>query len=129
MGVYIKGMKMPESCHECVAGYGGFCFVAPPESDGICPDHGRADFCPLIEVKPHGRLIDTDAFLAEQRHLYCDNCAKRKGVKNGKVKFVYNIGDVSCRACDIGDVLDSIEDAPTIIRAEGIEETSNETAV
>ena len=61
MGIYIKGMEMPDSCHVCVAGYGGCCFVAPPDSDGVCPDHGRADFCPIIPVPPHGRLIDADA--------------------------------------------------------------------
>jgi len=60
MAVLIKGLTKPESCHECVAGYGGCCFVAPPEADGICPDHGRADFCPLVPVPPHGRLIDAD---------------------------------------------------------------------
>ena len=61
MSVLIRGMKMPESCHECVAGYGGFCFVASAESDGICPDHGRPDDCPLIELPTeHGRLIDVD---------------------------------------------------------------------
>lgn len=65
MSVLIKGMKMPQSCHECVAGYGGCCFVAPAEADGICPDNGRADFCPLIPIPPHGRLIDADALRAE----------------------------------------------------------------
>lgn len=64
MSVLIKGMKMPQSCHECVAGYGGCCYVAPAEADGICPDNGRADFCPLIPIPPHGDLIDRDA-LAE----------------------------------------------------------------
>jgi len=53
--------------------------------------------------------IDREAFLAEQRHLYCENCARRK---NGKGKFVYDIGDAPCRACDICDVLDAVEDAP-----------------
>ena len=56
--------------------------------------------------------IDRDSFLAEQRHLYCENCAKRKGMKNGKMKFVYEIGDASCRACGYGDVLDDLEDYP-----------------
>ena len=58
MSILIKNMEMPTSCHECVAGYGGCCFVAPAEADGICPDHGRADFCPLVPVPPHGDLID-----------------------------------------------------------------------
>jgi DNA-directed RNA polymerase subunit RPC12/RpoP len=53
--------------------------------------------------------IEREAFLAEQRHLYCENCAR---CKNGKGKFVYDIGDAPCRACDIMDVLDAVEDAP-----------------
>lgn len=57
-GIYIRGMKMPPSCHECVAGYGGCCYVAPADADGICPDHGRADFCPLVPVPNHGALIE-----------------------------------------------------------------------
>ena len=56
--------------------------------------------------------IEREAFIAEQRHLYCENCARRKGMKNGKMKFVYAIGEVPCRACDIGDMLDSVEDYP-----------------
>ncbi len=56
--------------------------------------------------------IEREAFIAEQRHLYCENCERRKGMKNGKKKFVYAIGEVPCRACDIGDMLDSIEDYP-----------------
>lgn len=66
MSILIKGMEMPTSCHECVAGYGGCCYVAPAESDGICPDHDRADFCPLIPVPEHGRLIDADALLNDK---------------------------------------------------------------
>lgn len=56
--------------------------------------------------------IEREKFIAEQRHLYCENCERRKGMKNGKMKFVYAIGEVPCRACGIGDVLDSVEDAP-----------------
>lgn len=56
--------------------------------------------------------IERDAFIAEQRHLYCENCERRKGMKNGKMKFVYAIGEAPCRACDIGDVLDDVEDYP-----------------
>ena len=53
--------------------------------------------------------IERNTFIAEQRHLYCDNCARRK---NSKGKLVYDIGDAPCRACDICDVLDAVEDAP-----------------
>ena len=61
MSVLIKRMEMPKSCNECFAAYGGFCFVALPESDGKCKQGGRPSDCPLIKVPPHGRLIDADA--------------------------------------------------------------------
>lgn len=52
-------MEMPVNCHMCLLCIGGCCPspVCPPEEDGICPDEGRPDWCPLHEVKPHG-LID-----------------------------------------------------------------------
>ena len=51
--------------------------------------------------------IDRNTFLAEKRELYCQNCDRRK---NSKGKLVYEIGDAPCRACDIGDILDDVED-------------------
>ena len=53
--------------------------------------------------------IDRDAFLTQERAWYCDNCDRRK---NSKGKTVYEIGEAPCRACDIGDVLDALEDYP-----------------
>lgn len=56
--------------------------------------------------------IDRDAFLAEQRKLYCEKCERRKGMKKGKIRFVYDIGDAPCRACGIEDVLSEVESFP-----------------
>ena len=68
MGVYIKGMKMPKNCWDCP-----FCldfdFLDPYEcaacmhdfEDGLdMYEHSRPDWCPLIPVPDHGRLIDAD---------------------------------------------------------------------
>lgn len=55
------------------------------------------------------KYIEREAFIESQQHLYCENCARRK---NGKGKFVYDIGDAPCRACGIMDVLDDVEDFP-----------------
>ena len=73
---------------------------------------------PLPEC--HGRLIDADAFIKEKTEIYCENCDRRRGMKNGKLTkhFVYDIGDAPCRACDIGDMIDYVDDAPTIIEAD-----------
>ena len=124
MGVYIKNMEMPTSCDECEF---CTCYVREDgtEENYRCvitfyPIHEfdeRHEYCPLVEIPPHGRLIDADEFIAEQRHLYCENCERRKGMKNGKVKFVYDMGDAPCRSCRYGDVLEDLDDAPTIIES------------
>lgn len=63
MGVYIKGMEMPKNCLTCACSGSeyGECVLDPekrwPEDYGQ-----RADWCPLVPVPPHGRLIDADAF-------------------------------------------------------------------
>jgi hypothetical protein len=53
--------------------------------------------------------INRTAFLEQYRSLYCSDCDRRKN-SNGKI--VYEIGDAPCRACDTGDMLDSVEDFP-----------------
>ena len=60
------------------------------------------------------RLIDADAFVSEIRERYCKECVLRKGIKNGKMQYLYEIGGVPCRACEIEDMLNEVEDAPTI---------------
>ena len=63
------------------------------------------------------RLIDADATINYLREFRCKDCDRRKGMKNGKIRFCYKIGDAPCRACDIGDTIDYILDediSPTI---------------
>ena len=57
MGIYIKGMEMPEHCGYCRFRYDGICHVLQKTQ------YSKED-CPLVPVQPHGRLIDADAFLA-----------------------------------------------------------------
>lgn len=40
---------------------------------------------------------------------YCNDCERRK---NANGKTVYAIGDAPCRACEVADMLDAIEDYP-----------------
>ena len=60
------------------------------------------------------RLIDADALLDDVMERYCKECDKRKGIKNGKYRIVYNVGDAPCRACSVDDMKDDLENAPTI---------------
>ena len=63
MSILIKGMDMPKNCHQC------FYFA----SGCKCNKHnnGRPSDCPLIELPPHGRLIDADA-LTQQIMMKAD---------------------------------------------------------
>lgn len=66
MSVFIKNMRIPTSCSVCAfCGYYG-------KGDHVCDITGkdvvyelslekRLDDCPLVELPPHGRLIDADA--------------------------------------------------------------------
>lgn len=63
------------------------------------------------------RLIDADATIKYLREFRCKDCYKRKGMKNGEIRFCYEIGDVPCRACDIADTIDYFLDesiSPTV---------------
>ena len=65
--------------------------------------------CPLVEMPPHGRLGDLDALAEHIKNVYCKNCKRSR---------------VMCKSCEYGDMIDEIEDAPTIIEAstDGTEE-------
>ena len=60
------------------------------------------------------RLIDADALIKEITEFRCVNCDRRKGMKKGKMTFVYEIGETPCRACDVMDTIDVLDEAPTI---------------
>ena len=65
MSVIVKGMEMPKNCRTCPMLFDGhnyrWCNITG-ESLGIEEtDNGRDEYCPLIELPPHGRLIDADA--------------------------------------------------------------------
>ena len=79
MSVIVKGMEMPTSCDKCRFCVNGFTDDAPMyecavqsedivsvlvESDGK-PFDFRPDWCPLIELPPHGDLVDRNELLAE----------------------------------------------------------------
>lgn len=62
MSILIRGMEMPNSCRDCMLEqpYDGYnCGINGKSYNwGI---EGRPSDCPMVEVPPHGRLIDADA--------------------------------------------------------------------
>lgn len=78
-------------------------------------------------------LIDRRAFIEQERKLYCEDCDRRKGTKNGKPNVIcYKIGEAPCRACWLDDALTDLEDFPAVSPWHRVEEDSpdgNEDAV
>ena len=71
MSILIPGMKMPTSCFDCPMCYDSIGCILTGEqwwSDShvyldFSPNKERMWNCPLIELPPHGRLIDADALM------------------------------------------------------------------
>ena len=73
MSILIKGMDMPKTCYDCgfvqlcenCEGYENTCAITGEsvgyEYSSPFYDTRRGD-CPLIEIPPHGRLIDADEY-------------------------------------------------------------------
>ena len=63
MSVLIKGMEMPTSCDDCRLNNGISCYAVLEymEDDVVGRTDDRPDWCHLVPVPPHGRLIDADA--------------------------------------------------------------------
>ena len=103
MSAYIKGLEMPGRCGSCPcfhAEHPIYCrAVKADRSKRIAAPYGlpRPDWCPIVEVPPHSRLIDADA-LADNWY-YASAALRQDDVKK-----------VIC--------LDDIDNAPTIIEAE-----------
>ena len=56
--------------------------------------------------------IEREAFIDRYRKLLCEDCDRRKGMKNGKMRFCYEIGEAPCRACSVDDMLSYVDDFP-----------------
>ena len=68
-------------------------------------------------------LIDRQAFIEQERRLYCEDCDRRKGTKNGKPNVIcYDIGEAPCRSCWLDDALTDLEDFPTASKWHRVEE-------
>ena len=65
MSILIKGMKMPKSCadcfaEQCIGSDFGCGVIGFEDGNTTCFTKDRRKDCPLVEVPPHGRLIDAD---------------------------------------------------------------------
>ena len=120
MGVYIPNMEMPTRCPECPCAYWtegahyDYCQAKGYSKESeIFDSDQRPKWCPLIEIPPHGRLIDADA-LRQSIKESVDECHKwADEVEGGEM---YARGSQS-----LGTFVECslrVKAAPTIIPAE-----------
>ena len=99
MGVYIKGMDMPMDCSGCALALFPMCLLTRNHVEY----RARREDCPLIEVPTsHGRLID-ERIVMEIAMEYCTD----------------DDGTCSKAGTDLREMLDDIENAPTVVESEG----------
>lgn len=67
--------------------------------------------------------IRKDAFAKYIKKQFCENCDRRKGMKHGKLRVLYEIGDAPCRSCGIDDVMSELEYFPTSNVSENLDGT------
>ena len=96
MSILIK-IEMPKGCWACPFAVGKYyeCLFTKKTSNwGLTT---RPSDCPLIEVPPHGRLVDGDVLMTEVMDSDLDHLQRD----------------------DWKEVIQIVADAPTIIEAEG----------
>lgn len=110
MSILIKGMTMPETCYECPCGDNVFCECMATKvrtsyhrDEYGYPDGERQEWCPLVEIPPHGRLIDGD---------------EARRAANLEIDFAFVAKSKVRAAMAVAAI---IADAPTIIEAEEAE--------
>jgi len=111
MSILIKGMKMPRNCFVCpLSVVVGERLVCEVTRDEVL--RWKIDFnCPLIELPPHGRLIDADALMQE-----FDKSQKSADFHGRGFSDAFYMGNEIC--AEWWAVERKVEDAPTIIEAD-----------
>lgn len=121
MGVYIKGMEMPKNCAECPCRMIGYtkdhCNVLGKFIDFVVGSEGRREDCPLIEIPPHGRLIDADALMKEFEKA--ENTMAEHG-QEYSCSFMSSSQEISTEWYVVEEMVDN---SPTIIPADKDGET------
>ena len=103
MGVYIKGREMPNNCQECVCINDEYFYCQAvgrqPQDENVISQ--RPDWCPLVEVPPHGRLGDLDELYNHLNEWY----------------LTHEHGFSETEKIYIRAMLSGVEDSPTVIPA------------
>ena len=113
MSILIKGEKMPDSCGHCWLIDSGTDVNGKPEYECVLTEEKRAredlfskrgKYCPLVEIPPHGRLIDADRLEYNGLRCYTPEVYEPPRDDTELVISKYEID----------------EETPTVIEAEGV---------
>ena len=104
-GIYISGMEMPTNCTKCPCSNDEtrYCHAA----NEYIPMLGKPQFCPIIPVPDHGRLIDADALQSVTIEQQSNDYNIKAVPRNWAYAF-----------CAFEEI---VADAPTVIPADGEE--------
>lgn len=112
-GVYIPDMELPTRCWDCLLNTYGYCMVADEHSDIVLADEPIPEWCPIVPVPPHGRLIDAEAFAKEMKARQESAYEWLREAKDHDTAI--RADAVISFLCEVKLTLDT---APTIIEAE-----------
>ena len=100
MGIYIKGMKCPSCCDECFALDDSddypFCMITQKQMGyKFSTRSKRMPHCPLSEVPPHGRLIESNEMKLKLREYEkrLDRSTYDDGTANGIDIAIYYLNN------------------------------------
>ena len=118
MGIYIKDVELPKKCQYCPCSYWNHlaqitgCELVNryvPFTDKDFWENDKPSWCPLVEVPPHGRLIDADEMISPMEKTFEDFDEIFKGFPEPERKFVKGIQN---------GFIKYIKDQPTVIPEE-----------
>lgn len=97
----IKGLDAPKKCNGCCMNFIGHCMANKGLYVGRdnLEYNNKPDWCPAMNIQPHGRLGDLDALESNLRHM---------------AKYQHGERQQGILGC-----CDTIHSAPTIIPASG----------
>lgn len=112
--ILIKGMEMPTRCGKCnlrtycrnkEGNMVTVCSRLKREIPSLNLDEVRMADCPLVELPPHGRLIDADAF-----KKYCETGLEliNRELHGDALKMATAVTESFCK---------DIDEAPTVLEA------------
>ena len=107
MAILIKHIEMPKHCWQChFHDDVDDCVLLKQSCMAVWGENKRLDNCPLVEIKPNGRLIDADAL--KKKWLEAENRMGADKVLNLPLKEYISNGCVY-----------DLDNAQTIIEREG----------